>query len=772
LPKPLRFLLSYVVSLASLAIPAAITTCLLRYPQFGPVISFAFVLDVAAVSWWAGFWAGMLVTAATTLLLLLVVIGGKVVIPQKVDFAACAVMILIAALASRVAASQKRVRSILLSANRELDERVKERTAELERARESLQITVASIGDAVMATDTSGRITLLNGIAEALTGWSAAEAVGRPLDEVFAIVNAETRASVESPVSRVLRMGTTPGPAGHTILIGRGGREVPIDDAGAPIRTANGEVVGGVLIFRDISEWYREEAERQRLLEADERLIGILTNIHDGFLTVNRDWQLTFLNRKAGDLIQRSPEELLQTSLWEALPAMAGTAADSQLRRAMLDHVPVRCVFPYEPLRAWFDLSAYPTRDGLALLVRDVTETQRLEGQLRQAQKMEAVGRLAGGIAHDFNNLLTVINGYAEFALQDLPTDLTLCDSIQEILTAGRRAAELTNGLLAFSRKQVRQPAVLKFNDTVRGTERMLRRLVGEDVEIVTALADDIGEIEADRNQLEQIVVNLAVNARDAMPMGGVLTLETRNIELDSEAGQRLNVPAGPYVMLAVSDTGQGMDAVTQARIFEPFFTTKGPGKGTGLGLATVYGIVTQSCGAISVYSELGRGTTFKLYFARRKQGGSSREAEALEAVVPAPRGRRQTILLVEDELSVRRLTLTILVRHGFRVLEAGSAKDAMALCHAENGAIDLVLSDLVMPRMSGGQLAAELRKDYPGLNFLFMSGYSEHAVVNHALLAPDVSFVSKPFTGAVLLGKVNRALSGGAQKASGGGSK
>ena len=398
--------------------------------------------------------------------------------------------------------------AFLRSANGELDQRVRERTAQLENARESLQITLASIGDAVIATDIGGRITVLNGVAEKLTGWSSQEALGRPLDQVFVIVTAETHSPAESPVSRVLRLGTSIGLANHTLLLGRHGREIPLDDAAAPIRTPTGEVTGVVLTFRDISERYRAESERQKLLEADERLVGILTNINDGFLTVDRQWQLTFLNRKAGDLVRRPTDELLGATLWQALPKLEGTAAEVELRRALRQNVPVSCVLQYDPLRAWFELRAYPSGDGLALLMRDITENQRMETQLRQAQKMEAVGRLAGGIAHDFNNLLTVINGYAELALQDIPSDLPLCDNIKEILLSGRRAAELTDGLLAFSRKQARQPLALKLNDTVRGTEKMIRRLLGEDIAIATALADDLGrsrQIEASWNRSSSI---------------------------------------------------------------------------------------------------------------------------------------------------------------------------------------------------------------------------------------------------------------------------
>ena len=764
-PTSFRVVIPYLVSLLSLVFPALITVALQRQPHLRPFISFAFALDVAAVAWLAGFWAGALVSLAATPMIMFVVSHGRSFIPQRFDFAALSVMLLISVLASRMAAARERVESLLRSANRELDDRVQERTLELERARESLQITLASIGDAVMATDTGGRVTVMNGVAESLTGWPAREALGHQLDEIFVIVNADTRETVESPVAKVLRLGTSIGLANHTLLLGRHGREIPIDDSGAPIRTADGGIAGVVLTFRDISERYRAESERQKLLEADERLVGILTNINEGFLVVDGQWRLTYLNRKASELVRKSVDELLTTNLWESFPALIGTPAEEELQRAMRDDVPVRCLFHYEPLRAWFDFGAYPSGDGRALLLRDITDHQRLESQLRQAQKMEAVGRLAGGIAHDFNNLLTVINGYAEFALQEIPSDLALCGSINEILGAGRRAAELTDSLLAFSRKSVRQPTVIKFNDAVRNTAKMLGRVVSEDIQISVQLAEDLWDVEADRGQLEQVLVNLAVNARDAMPQGGILTIETSNVEIDESAGQRLSVAAGQYAMMAVSDTGSGMDADTQAHMFEPFFTTKAPGKGTGLGLATVYGIVKHSGGAVSVYSEVGRGSTFKVLIPRHCKAGEPMSDETPEPpVLVIPRGRRRTILLVEDEEKVRKLTVIMLERHGFRVLEAGNGYQALEICRAEQEAIDLVLSDVVMPQMSGDRLAVELRQLYPSLKVLFMSGYAEHAVVNQALLAPDVQFVSKPFTASTLLNKVNQALNSSGQ--------
>ena len=759
LPVPVRWVAPYLLSLLSLLLPLAVTALLVHHPRLRAFITFTFVVEIAAVAWLAGFWAGVLVTIATTPLVTFVMTGGATFIPQRWDPAAIAAMLLICLLASRIAAARKRTENVLRIANEELDRRVQERTQELERARESLQITLSSIGDAVIATSTDGRVTLLNGVAEALTGWTSTQALGRPLDEVFRIVNAETREPVENPVTRVLRNRAPVTLANHTVLLSRDGPEIPIDDSGAPILSSTGEVVGVVLTFRDISERYRAESERQRLLDADERLVNVLTNMNDGFVTVDRNWRLTFLNRKAADLM-RTREDILGTSLWKVLPALQGTPAFKELEHAMRDGIPVRCEFQYEPFGLWLDMGAYPNNDELALLIRDVTQNQRLETQLRQAQKMEAVGRLAGGIAHDFNNLLTVINGYAELALMQLPDGQPLHESVHEILQAGRRAAELTNGLLAFSRKQIRQTVMVNLGEIVRGTERMLRRLVGEDIEIVTLLADELFEVEADRNQIEQIIVNLAVNARDAMPHGGTLTIETSNAELDDAYSRtHFGVPPGQYALLAVSDTGFGMDAVTQARIFEPFFTTKGPGKGTGLGLATVYGIVQQSGGSISVYSEPGHGTTFKMFFPHMRRGSDEAASTETPAVAAVPAGQRQSILLVEDEDTVRHLTARILQAHGYRVVAARNGPEALTRCRQEEGGFDLVLSDMVMPQMSGDQLAVEIRKLFPEMKFLFMSGYTEHAVVSKAMLTPGVSFLSKPFTSALLISKVHQAL-------------
>jgi two-component system cell cycle sensor histidine kinase/response regulator CckA len=397
-------------------------------------------------------------------------------------------------------------------------------------------------------------------------------------------------------------------------------------------------------------------------------------------------------------------------------------------------------------------------------VVNDMTERVRAtdalrvaEEQLRQAQKMEAVGRFAGGVAHDFNNLLSVVLSYASLLLGDMERANPMRQDLQEIENAGKRAADLTRQLLTFSRQQVLQPQTLDLNDVMAGVSKMLRRIVGEDVELLTFCAPSIGNIHADRGRIEQVIMNLVVNARDAMQHGGKLTIETGNVVLDEAyASRHLGSKAGPHVMLAVSDTGVGMDRATQARIFEPFFTTKGRGKGTGLGLSTVFGIVQQSGGTIWVYSEPGRGTTFKIYFPR---AGETATRERASSVPPAVTMRGwETILLVEDDEQVRVVARDILRRSGYRVLEASNAGEAFLVCERE-GEIHLLLTDVVLPRTSGSEMADRLRSTRPTMKVLFMSGYTGEAVVRHGLLGSRLPFLQKPLTPESLVRFVRQVL-------------
>jgi len=388
----------------------------------------------------------------------------------------------------------------------------------------------------------------------------------------------------------------------------------------------------------------------------------------------------------------------------------------------------------------------------------DTTERRSLEGQLRQAQKMDAVGRLAGGIAHDFNNLLTVILGFSDMILERVAPDDPIAGDLGEIHRAGERASALTRQLLAFSRQQVLEPRVLDLNEVVRGMSGgMLGRLIGEDIRIQTRLAADLGRVKADPGQIEQVILNLAVNARDAMPKGGTLTVETRNTELDDTFMQTtLTVSPGLYVLLAVTDTGVGMDAVTQSHLFEPFFTTKERGKGTGLGLATVYGIVKQSGGYIDVSSEPGRGSAFRIHLPRVEAEVTAGPGSLLRAEKSTG---METILLVEDEEAVRRLASRALEAAGYTVLEAGSGAEALDLLESAGGGISLLLTDVVMPGMGGPELAERVRVIRPELRFLFMSGYTDPGTVDQAALSRAGGFLQKPFTAAALTEKVRTEL-------------
>lgn len=390
-------------------------------------------------------------------------------------------------------------------------------------------------------------------------------------------------------------------------------------------------------------------------------------------------------------------------------------------------------------------------------VVSDITQRKQLETQFLQAQKMEAVGRLAGGVAHDFNNLLTVINGYSELLLQRyLDERDPLRRYIEEMKKAGERAAALTSQLLAFSRKQVLQPKILDLNEVVADLEKMLRRLIGEDIELVTTAGLKLGRIKADPGQIEQVLLNLVVNARDAMPGGGKLTIKTANVTLDEAfTRQRVGLEPGRYVMLAVKDTGSGIEADILPHIFEPFFTTKGKLKGTGLGLATVYGIVSQSGGHIDVSSKVGTGTTFKIYLPIVEQVVEPAEQEQ---IAEAPHGH-ETILLVEDEDLVRELTRTVLLKHGYHVLEAAYGSEALFISQQYEGAVELLATDVVMPQMSGPELAEQLLKLRPQMKVLYLSGYTEDTILHHGVLEMDIAFLQKPFTPAELAHKVREVL-------------
>jgi len=521
---------------------------------------------------------------------------------------------------------------------------------------------------------------------------------------------------------------------------------------------------GGLLlaVVEDITE--KRQAE-EALRESEERYRELFENADDAHFTAGVDGRIISVNRAAERMSDYSRGELVGKQFTDLLAPEALEATErafaAKLQGRSETSVYESAILAKNGRRIAVEVSSRPIIDGDRLVgiqgsVRDISERRKLEQQLHQAQKMEAVGRLAGGIAHDFNNLLTAIGGYSELLLSRLGPGDPLRREAEEIRRAGGRAASLTTQLLAFSRRQMLQPKVVDANAILAETQSMLGRLIGEDVELLTRPARDLWHVRADPGQLQQVIVNLAVNARDAMPEGGRLTIETRNAKVDSrQASRLLPMPAGEYVQLSVSDTGVGMDAETRSHVFEPFFTTKDLGGGTGLGLATVYGIVKQSEGFVFVASEPGQGATFDVYLPRVEE-----ELEGLPAPLePSPLFGFETVLLVEDEDVVRELVRELLEGHGYTVLEARNGEEAVRLCRGYDRRIDLLLTDVVMPKLGGRELAERVAAERPGMRILFMSGYTDVFNDGSGVLPPGGGFIQKPFSTAVLAQHVRELL-------------
>jgi signal transduction histidine kinase len=484
-------------------------------------------------------------------------------------------------------------------------------------------------------------------------------------------------------------------------------------------------------IERASERWQRRRAE-VAMHESQDRLRLIFDHVSDALFIADDSGRIIDANPAACELSVQSLDKLQSLTMSDVLPEDNGKVLDVR--------------------------SAAFAPGVLVYTVRDLTRQRKLEDQLAQAQKMEAVGQLAGGVAHDFNNLLTVIMSYSSLLLSDPDANDAVKSDIQEISAAAERAAALTRQLLAFSRKQVLQMRPVNINAIVANVETMLHRLIGEDITLSTHLESDLALINADPGQLEQVLINLVVNARDAMPGGGALTITTHNAELSDEHGERhLGAAPGQYVMVAVTDTGSGMTKEVQQRLFEPFYTTKGPGKGTGLGLATVHGIVKQSEGDVYVYSEVGHGTTFKVYFPRLTRVTDAMETTAEHRAVAA-RGS-ETLLLAEDDESIRALGARVLGALGYNVLVARTGREALRIVAEHNGTIDLIATDVVMPEMNGSQLVEKVLEARPGIRVLFMSGYTDDEVMRRGVIDGQTAFLQKPFTPDLLAHKVREVL-------------
>jgi two-component system cell cycle sensor histidine kinase/response regulator CckA len=614
--------------------------------------------------------------------------------------------------------------------------------------------------DGLIMMDHEGRVAEFNPAAEQIFQYSRGEVLGKPMADL--IIPPALRESHRRGLARYNATGqaTILGRRIEISAMRKDGSEFPaelsisrINREGPPFFT--GEV-------RDLTEQKRIQKE---MLKSEERFRKLFDANTIGIVIADLSGNTLEANDAYLGMLGLTREELIEGKVpWAELTPPEYSGRD-QVAVEALQRTGIAPPWEKELFRK--DGTRVPILIGMAMLeatetsciayIVDLSERRRLEGQFRQAQKMEAVGQLAGGVAHDFNNLLTVILGYTDLLAAKLDPRSPHSEDLNAIRSAGERAATLTRQLLAFSRRQVLERKVLDLNALTLHTESMLRRLIGEDIHLVTVLDPALRPVFADAGQLEQVIMNLAVNARDAMPRGGKLTIETANVELD-DAYARVHGPVKPgsYVMIAVSDTGVGMNADTLAHIFEPFFTTKERGKGTGLGLATVYGIVKQSGGYIWVYSEVGKGTTFKTYLPLAEGGAAAEPVRPTES--PALFGS-ETVLLVEDEESVRALSRSILKSYGYTVLEAGSGKDGLNVARRYTLPIHLLVTDVVMPEMGGSELASRLEDIRPGLPVLYMSGYTDDAVFRHGFLEKGRVFLQKPFTPESLARKVREAL-------------
>jgi PAS domain S-box-containing protein len=545
------------------------------------------------------------------------------------------------------------------------------------------------------------------------------------------------------------------------------GKFFHLDVYKAPFWDENGNMIGTVGCGRVVTKERQMEEERKHAEEEIRKLSSAVEQSIDGVAISDLEANLTYVNYAFAGAYGFSPEEMVGMKFVDLLKKeelnkyTSGFNKVKELGSWTCEIENIRkdgTSFPtFMSINILKDAEGMPT--GVLSVVRDITEQKKLEAQFRQAQKMEAIGTLTGGIAHDFNNLLTVIIGNAQLALMDVIKDESLRKEIEEIKNAGEKAASLTRQLLTFSRKQIIKPEVIDLNKVVNETEKMLKRMIGEDIEFLTVLEPELEKVYADSGQIDQVIMNLAVNARDAMPKGGKLTIETDNADLDMNYFREYGIKGekpGHYVMLAVSDTGSGMNKETREHIFEPFFTTKKVGKGTGLGLSTVYGIIKQNNGFVWVYSEPGQGSTFKVYLPKIK--GDAEPEEKEQSPVDDLSGS-ETVLIVEDDDGLRKLAQGILRSYGYRILVAENGEDALRVSKEHDGPVHLLLTDVVMPKMGGKKLAESLQPLYPRMKVIYMSGYTDNAIVRHGVLALGLNFLEKPFLPEGLARKVRKAL-------------
>lgn len=624
---------------------------------------------------------------------------------------------------------------------------------ELRESQRRFSDTLTNLEMIAVMTDTDGIITFCNDYLLRLTGWERAYVIGHNWYEMF--IPDEERETVRNLLESM------PSYFENNILT-RSGEHRLVRWTNTALRSIDGQLIGVAALGDDITE--RKEIERQ-LIKSEERYRDLVENALDIIYTHDLAGSYTSINKAGERITGYARDEVLGMNLAQIMDPDSLDRSREMLATKLAgqdETVYDLNIIAKDGRRISIEVSTrLVVQDGKEVgvqgIARDVTERRQLEEQLRQSQRLESVGHLAGGIAHDFNNMLTAINGYSDLTLRQLPADDPLRSHVEEIKKAADRSASLTQQLLAFSRKQVLQLKVFNLNEVVLDMQKMLHTLIGENIDLQTDCASDLGSIKADPGQIEQVVLNLAVNARDAMPRGGDLTIKTENVYLDKETAEQLLAAEGPHVLLSVKDNGSGIDEETCRHIFEPFYTTKELGKGTGLGLATVYGIVKQSRGCIWVDSEVGSGTTFQIYFPLVDEGVQTLERKPERGIALTG---TETILLIEDEELVRSLVRDLLKNCGYKVLVAANAAEAFAACKQQGKKpIHLLVADVVMPDKSGPELAGELSGIYPKMKVLYISGYTDDAVMHHGILNSDINFLQKPFTAESLAAKVREVL-------------
>ena len=702
--------------------------------------------------------------AATRRLSVLLVVGAI--------FLAIGIAVFVTRVLSREVWIREEAKLAIRELNQELEEKVHERTEDLARTVEALQDEVLERGarekelrrlaaivegsdDAIIAAGLDGIITDWNPGAERMLGFTREEMIGQHISVIT-----PREFSREPLESQAKLLGGESAVRLESVRTAKNGDLVDVAIVVSPIVDQNGRIVGGSAILRDITERKRMEdavhrSEATYRSFVDNAPYGILRTTLDGRIVkanpalvemLGYDSEQEVLGLKMDRDVYLHPEDREEATRWYSQQdTMPGIEVEWKHKSGR--PFTIRC-------------SAHVVRDGkgnvefLEGFVEDISERRAMEMQLRQALKMEAIGRLAGGVAHDFNNLLGVIIGYGDLATEQAGANSSVRNAVEQIRKAAERASTLTRQLLAFSRQQVLEMKILNLNSVVTEMGKMLQPLLGEDIQLETVLDPDLGPVKADQGQVEQVLMNLAVNARDAMPGGGRLLIRTTNVSVEEFAQKHPPMTPGRYVKLSVTDTGMGMDALTQAHIFEPFFTTKEPGKGTGLGLATVYGFVKQSGGFVWVDSQPGAGSTFTIYLPQVRDMASQFSAGVAGSDFKRAAG---TILLVEDEESLRRLTRNLLEQGGYTVLEACDGAEALQIAQAHSGPIRLLLTDMVMPGMNGRALAERLSKLHPDMRIAYMSGYTGYSEMENASL--DAAILAKPFTRESLLQKMNEVL-------------